>query len=366
MMLSRSVAVAAAILWALPAAAQDGTANIGNAVISVDAGIAKLDLPNIRFISLTDFGAFRTTGRFSDGSDIHKETGYSIGASLAFPVGETKTLTLSGFWSEIDDEDRTECRSVAFVQNCAISNIVDGPGFSRVIGAAANDVITTVTDREVDHWGAAAELAIPLPAVVSGVTRAENEKYFAFGADVRGIDQDLSLRSSALSNTAFDFTYSEELRTRYYGGYVAIGGDTSSLLFRNLFERMGLQSSFRLRGGVYYADTDYTGRTRESSVFANTLNGDLSLSRSELAFIGGVTLETKKQLGARSTLSLKSDYEFYSYVPDMLYNNNDAGNTIGDQVGTVIDRERAYSIRTSLRLSIGLGSRELYKPAAYK
>ena len=365
MMLSRSVAVAAAILWALPAAAQDGTANISNAVVSVDAGIAKLDLPNIRFISLTDFGALRTTGRFSDGSDIHEETGYSIGASLSFPVGATNTLTLSGFWSEIDDKDRTECRSVAFVQNCAMSSIVDGPGLSRVIGAAANDVLTTVTDREVDHWGAAAELAFPLPAVISGVTRAENEKYFAVGADVRGIDQDLSLRNTALSNPAALFTYDEDLSTRYYGGYVVIGGDTSSLLFRNLFERMGLQSSFRLRGGVYYADTDYSGSTRDSQ-FPNFINADLSLSRSELAFIGGVTLETRKQLGARSTLSLKSDYEFYSYVPDMLYNNNDAGNTVGDQVGTVIDRERAYSIRTSLRLSIGLGSRELYKPAAYK
>ena len=39
----------------------------------------------------------------------------------------------------------------------------------------------------------------------------------------------------------------------------------------------------------------------------------------ELAFIGTVSLETRKQIGMRTSLSLWTDYEYISSVPEMHY-----------------------------------------------
>ena len=82
-----------------------------------------------------------------------------------------------------------------------------------------------------------------------------------------------------------------------------------------------------------------------------------------MAFIGGLTLETRKRIGRRATLSLKSDYEYYSYVPDMNYNDTINGNVLlGPNVGTTIGDSDAYAMRTSLRLTIKLGPREIMEP----
>ena len=54
-----------------------------------------------------------------------------------------------------------------------------------------------------------------------------------------------------------------------------------------------------------------------------TLDGTLNLSNDDVAFIGGLVLETRKQINARATLSLKSEFEYYSYVPKMTYNTFD-------------------------------------------
>lgn len=199
-----------------------------------------------------------------------------------------------------------------------------------------------------------------------GVTRGPNRRYLALGADARGIDQDLDLRITTAPAFGVEFGYSENLDTRYYGAFLALGGDYSPMLFKGLWGALGLQSSFRLQGGVYHADTDYSGNAFVpigNAVLVAQQTGNLSLSNDEVAFIGGLTLETRKRLGRRSFLSLKSEYEYYSYVPEILYNNNDqrtGSQTVGNQVGTVISDNDAFSARTSLRLTIKLGPDHLF------
>ncbi|MGC2409479.1 MAG: hypothetical protein WA441_05680 [Methyloceanibacter sp.] len=66
-------------------------------------------------------------------------------------------------------------------------------------------------------------------------------------------------------------------------------------------------------------------------------------------------LETRKQFSPRTSLSLLSEYDWYSFVPAMRYND---GN--GNQ--THITDGDTFSERTSLRLNIGLGPSQLYAP----
>ena len=48
-------------------------------------------------------------------------------------------------------------------------------------------------------------------------------------------------------------------------------------------------------------------------------NSKMSQSNDDLAFIGTVSLETRKQIGPRTSLSLFTDYEYISSVPKMQY-----------------------------------------------
>ncbi len=71
--------------------------------------------------------------------------------------------------------------------------------------------------------------------------------------------------------------------------------------------------------------------------------------------------ETRKQFSPRTSLSLLSEYDWYSWVPAMRYNDGDgAANGIVNQ--THITDGDAFSERTSLRLNIGLGPSRLYAP----
>ena len=79
----------------------------------------------------------------------------------------------------------------------------------------------------------------------------------------------------------------------------------------------------------------------------------ISQSTDELAFIGTISLETRKQIGMRTSLSLWTDYEYISSVPQLRY--ADANRP------TQIDDEGVFASRTMLRLNIGLGSTQLYE-----
>ena len=61
-------------------------------------------------------------------------------------------------------------------------------------------------------------------------------------------------------------------------------------------------------------NTDYDGRFTSGS-----FGSRLSKSNDDLAFIGTVSLETRKQIGMRTSLSLWTDYEYISSVPKMRY-----------------------------------------------
>ena len=117
-----------------------------------------------------------------------------------------------------------------------------------------------------------------------------------------------------------------------------------------LYDRLGLRTFINARAGLYSAQTDYDGRFAFDFF---DFNSKISKSSEDLAFIGTISLETRKQLGARTSLSLWTDYEYISSVPEMRYADTNRPTRISD--------DDVFATRTMLRLNIGLGSQQLYQ-----
>lgn len=358
-----SVALGALMLASAPAEAQNsGTLQMGNTTVTIGGGTAILSLPDIEFTRQfnENVAGNPVAGVLKDNEDFIDEYGWNINGSLSTPMGGGRQITLGGFFARIENDDSLSCVSPASgTATCAWVNITPNSGSVQIAGSGFSTVVKS--SRDVDYWGSSLEFTQRLTPDVMGVTATPNHRYLSIAADIRGIDQDISLRTTNPQSTG-NARYNEDLDTRYYGAYLAYGGDYSPMLFSGLWNRWGLKSSFQLRGGVYYADTDYDGNFVSSLSGFAPLNTRLSLSSDDTAFIGGLVLETSKQIGARTALSLKSEYEYYSYVPDMAYNDTDGATIAGSNVGTRIGDDDAFSAKTMLRLTIKLGPDSIMDP----
>lgn len=325
---------------------------VGQAVISLGGGFAYLTLPDTRY-------TFRYKSK-GNGDTISKqkndafdEYGGGFSGSIATPLGGAFGMpwvgAVHGYWSTFEDSNRTRCTTTNS-SICAAADIVDKPGPSTV---SVFGTLTSHTNRDVDSWGVAFELTTPhprpllLPSIVKST-------HWGVAFDVRGLDQDLHIKGST-AGTSNLFNYRETLDTTYYGAYITFGGEYS--LFPALYSGWGLRSFIDLHAGIYGADADYSGRFTGKGIGGSSLG----LSDDEVAFIGGVKFETRKQFGARTSLSLLSEYDWYSWVPAMRYNDGD-GPAKGIVNRTHITDDDAFSQRTSLRLNIGLGPARLYAP----
>ena len=152
---------------------------------------------------------------------------------------------------------------------------------------------------------------------------------------------------TASSTATRSLTYKETLDTTYYGGYIGFGGEYSFGFIPGvknvggLYDRLGLRTFINARAGLYPAQTDYDGRFAFDFF---DFNSKISKSSDDLAFIGTISLETRKQLGARTSLSLWTDYEYISSVPDLQYAKYGGTTHIGE--------DDAFATRTMLRLNI--------------
>jgi hypothetical protein len=324
----------------VPAArAQDmTTATFNGTTIWVGGGVQFLSLPDIRF---TERNGRKQKNSESDWLDFGPAVGGGIETALGMWDNSRVTGTVKGFWANIETDDRKNCNGGP--TDCVV--VDPGTGASFI-----SSTLSTKTNREADYWGGQAELKFGRAEPVYEKPNFYRNDFFIIGADVRGIDQDNTLRSSV--GTAFSYT--ESLDTTYYGGYIGLGGEYSFGFIPGvknvggIYDRLGLRTFVSARAGLYNADTDYNGRFTSAPIGSN-----LSKSTDELAFIGTVSLETRKQIGMRTSLSLWTDYEYISSVPQVRY--ADANRP------TRIDDEGVFASRTMLRLNIGLGSAQLYE-----
>jgi hypothetical protein len=325
-----------AAAFAPVANAQDmTTATFGGTTIWVGGGVQFLSLPDIKF---TEKGGRKQKNSESDWLDFGGAAGGGIETALGFWGGYRVTGGVKGFWANVETDDRKGCNG-----GSSVCTVIDPTGdFTNNSGT-----LSTKTDRDVDYWGGQAELKFGRPEPVYVKPNFYRNDYFIIGADVRGIDQDNKLHSG--SGTVF--TYNETLDTTYYGGYVGLGGEYSFGFLKGVggfYDRLGLRTFISGRAGLYSANTDYDGRFTSGS-----FGSKLSKSNDDLAFIGTVSLETRKQIGQRTSLSLWSDYEYISSVPKLRYADDNGS-------PTRIDDEGVFASRIMLRLNIGLGSQQLY------
>lgn len=352
----------ASMMLAAPVSAQNqGSMQVGGATVSVGVGAELLTLPDIDLI-LRINNSFNTLNKFEN-NDISDTYGLSFNGSLEFPIfsqgANPKTLVVSGFYGQIDNTDTQACIDGGVNLRCSFMSPIDRPGLQDKYGFSPAAPLITRTKREVDHHGISVEAKRALASL--------QPRYISLGLDYRAINQDVDVNSSVASVFGTEtFLYQEDLDTNYYGVTAAFGGNYSLPLVGSMTSGLGLQSSFKLWGGIYYTDTDYSGRSTVAGpgVGASAGSAALSLSRDDTAFIGGLTLETSKRLGKRSAITLRSDYTYYSWVPDMSYDDTDSGGVAGNtgfNAVTSIGDDDAFSARTTLRLTIQLGPDSVFE-----
>jgi hypothetical protein len=332
------------------------TYSFGGTTLYIGGGFQYLSLPDIKYTGrgtedVFDGARLRSHQKNSDFSEYGPAAGAGIETAIGYWNGMRVTAGVKGFYTWLDNSDRTRCSGGP---GCVI---FDPTG--ELVGQG--DSFVTNTNRDVDYWGGQAEFKFGRAKPVHEKPNFYRNDYFIVGADIRGIDQDTKLATHPPSFPTI--TYRETLDTTYYGGYIGFGGEYSFGFIPGiknvggLYDRLGLRTFVNLRAGLYNAETDYNGRFSVPSFAEEDFPGfrsRLSKSNDELAFIGTVSLETRKQLGARTSLSLWTDYEYISSVPKMRY-VSELGETAR------IDNDWAWGSRTMLRLNIGLGSRQLYE-----
>ncbi len=324
---------------AQPAAAQDmATATYGGTTVYLGGGFQYLSLPDIRFTGKGDPGHF-TRQKNSSFNNYGWSTGAGIETQLGFWGASRVTGGVKGFWSSLSDDDRVGCRT-------STCTVVDPTGTQTAFGPP---VLYTNTNRDVDYWSGAAEMKLWSPNTTQVKPDLYRNDYFIIGADVRGIDQDNKLRGHFEGDPIFK--YKETLDTTYYGGYIGLGGEYSLGFIPGiknvggLYDRLGLRTFINARAGLYDANTDYDGKFAFQFF---PFESKLSKSSDDLAFIGTISLETRKQLGPHTSISLWTDYEYISSVPKMRYAD-------GDGRPTRIEDDSAFATRTMLRLNYTFG-----------
>jgi len=213
-------------LIATPVSAQvaiDGqkTEQIGNVAVSVGGGTTLLTLPDVPSLMLRgDNGVTNLiTHTFKSSEDFGDEWGWNINGSIAVPTGSMSSLALNGFWANITGEGSATC-SIPFGNNdrCLLAPLVDDP---NVLQTNGNFGMRSEAERDVNNWGASLESRWVHTLDPLAPNPALSRNYFALGADIRGIDQNLTERFTPLPGEPAAGNYSEGLDTRYYGAYAA-------------------------------------------------------------------------------------------------------------------------------------------------
>jgi len=338
------------------ALAQDATTMTtpGGTTITFGGGFQALQLPDMDFTFLTSANTGNTVRKQTNAG--FDDTGGVVSGQIETPFGywgsTPVTGVASGFFANVDSDQTRHCQSGAN-QVCTVESIVDTPGGdSATFGA-----FKTKTQRDVDFWGGSGELRFgqapaPLPDSGGYLFRFG---YVGVGGEVRGIDQDNRLRLDA-TGVGTAVKYSETLDTTYSGGFLSIGGEYNVLGYFWPGNSWGLRSFVTAKAGIYDANTDYDGKFTPTGLASTRLG----LSNDQATFIGSLAFETRKQFGPRTSLSLLTNYEWFSYAPEMKYLDADPPFT-GKVNATHIADDDAFAVRTQLRLNIGLGSSQLYQ-----
>ena len=171
---------------------------------------------------------------------------------------------------------------------------------------------------------------------------------------VKGIDQTIDLTSQDLGNNFDPVHLHESIDTTYYGAYLGYGHDLQ--LGRGLDLDLGAEA------GLYYAHTDYGGSYDVADPVGlglgsvTSLSQTLSLSRNQAAVIASLKASLTQDIGF-ARLGINAQGDWYSYVPQVRYNNSDNGASlgpIGPNVDTSLGSSGAFGYSLGAHVTIPL------------
>jgi len=320
----------------------------------VEGSYEFLNLPNVQFINNYFLSGPHGVSREQFVNDDGDFNGFRIDGGIAnIPImGGAYVMGVKGFFAWHDDGSELQCIGPAGPppgSACFANPLIDNTAIIQLVGAAAG-MNQFSTDRDVDHWGVAIEVA-------------QGPMGLKVGPAFRRIDQDITITGRQINVTVppanpFQLTYSETLETNYWGAF--IGADGS----------IDLGSGWALvadgEAGLYWANTDYSG----SYVVTNALtfvglnpnvSQQLSLESDELAFIGVLKAALEKDFGMFKLAGF-GRVEYISSAPDVGYNDLDvvAGVAVlqGSEDETRIGERYAVAASAGVRLTVPMGSRQ--------
>lgn len=330
-----------------------------NSELSISGGYSWFGLPDQKMVTIVGGPLFnQAVGQETSGDG--SLNGWRTDVRLAnfaegsTPDGRLASFGLSGFFANYQGSTSSHCM-YSLTTDCAIVNIADfNSTLPNNTGPFGNLFVST--DRNVNYWGVAVDLRMGWwgEGGSKDGSPVKDLSPYKFGVAVRGIDQTTKL-SSIDPLIPDPVKYKETLDTHYYGGYVGVEGK------RSLGD--GWIASIDATAGLYYTDTEYQGRYNgyapilTNGYFQETGFANLSMERG--SFIGSLRLDMKRQL-SWGAVGVFGKGEYLSYVPQILYNNNDLGTGViwggikGDQIGTKIGSSDAFNFMTGLDVSVAL------------
>jgi hypothetical protein len=328
---------AGACILAPPASAQDiGASQPWPAAVTGAVGWEHLGVGNVEFGGKYDFNTTASpivaTNEQQDGNFNGVRTDVMLSAPVqAFGWSEA-IVRVKGFYAPHDDSTVVNCVSASESAACDGTPLFDPSSVdNNSLGLGTGETVTYRTDRNVQHWGASLEAA--------SANAMAGDLQHGFGIGYRAIGQDMDL-SSLFSTSGLSQDYDEALDTHYLGLYWGMNSE------RALSD--GLRLTLGGEAGLYWARTDYDG-TQTQTDLTGPLSQSLSLDEDKAAFIGALNLGIEKPF-RRFTLSGFMRGEYYSYAPEMAYNQTDAAagfpggfSIAGPNSGTSIGDRDAWS-----------------------
>jgi len=321
----------------------------------LEGSYERLNLADVNFVNdslVTPIGTFDVREEFVNDNGMFNGFRFDGGIANIPVMGGAYVMGVRGFFAWHDDKTDLECGpNIPFGSSgtsCVAQPLVDDPTIFQGLTYAGGGIQQFTTERDVDHWGVAIDIA-------------QGPNGLRAGPAFRQIDQDLKITGRQINPGAppdpFQLTYSEDLETNYWGAFVAADG------------AIDLGGGWSLQGdaeaGLYWADTDFSGNyvvTNGVLLGATTnpnVSQSLSLDSNELAFIGVVKAALEKDFGAFKLAGF-GRVEYISSAPDVAYNDLDTGPggppAQGPDDETRLGERYAYTISTGARVIVPLGA----------
>ncbi len=365
---------AAAILGQVavgPALAQEtGQAVLGNGMEAYASfGRSTLFLPSVHVTTLTDDLVTQYQSQLEDLSGRVDGNRLDVGLDhipFGMVSGQHWAFGVKGFYADLTASNDGACDAVPPPggQLCIFLPLYDPDALIQGDFAGSNVSQWEIhTDRKVNNWGVAVE-AQPFADRLVGSLKDEprhvlDQSPWRLGLAVKGIDETVNL--SAFDTATDDpVSLNERINTAYYGAYVGFVQEA----------RLGQGLAISVNGeiGLYYAKTDFNGTYHASDAagglgFGGALqeiNQTLSLSQSKAAAIASLKATLTKDLGAFK-FGVSAQGDWYSYVPDVHYNNSDHTpnpnlDLIGTNDGTSLGSAQALGYTLAGRVTIPMSN----------